>query len=202
MVISVESQVKAQLGGKTKESGIAEVFTDGRRIYKKYRSTPLARALFYRELKNIRALQKFGFIPRLVGASALTIIMEKIDGDFIHHLKAPSIKICDNLAKNVAELHRRWIFHLDLRQRKNFLIAEDNKVSIIDFQSCVILPRCGLLNPLAELLRALDIGGLLRFKSRYFGGHMTRAETLYLKRFNALRRLWFIRPFKKRRRDL
>ncbi|MBI4244880.1 MAG: hypothetical protein HY606_12390 [Planctomycetes bacterium] len=184
------------------KSRVNRIIINGAFVYKQYGNTLLSNILFNRERKNLRYLQRFDFIPRLIGYTSTSLKLQKIEGDFIHHINNPSPNIVAGIKANLDQLHNEWIFHLDLRQRKNYLITRENKAYLIDFESSVRLSKCGILRPIAELLRIIDTSGLLRFKSRYFPSSLTQKEISFLKKYNNLRKLWFFRPFKKRKGDV
>jgi hypothetical protein len=93
------------------------------------------------------------------------------------------------------------VVHLDLRQKKNVLIADaDRRPYIIDFANAVRVD--GALRLLGEKLMAVDVGGLLKFKARFFPHLLTSPDRAALKRQASLRKWWIFSPHTVRERDV
>jgi len=93
----------------------------------------------------------------------------------------------DSLAALVAEMHRRGVVHLDLRQRRNVLLTADGRPAVIDFANALCLrPESRLFAFLAEI----DRSGVLKYKNRALPGSLTPEEARALDKSEARRRLW------------
>ncbi|HEY3225599.1 MAG TPA: hypothetical protein VGK61_01225, partial [Planctomycetota bacterium] len=98
-------------------------------------------------------------------------------------------------------VHRRGVVHLDLRQKKNILVADrDGRPHIIDFANAARVD--GALGILGGNLKAVDRGGLLKFKARYFPHLLTDKDRVALKRQESLRKFWPFSPHTVRERDV
>ena len=86
------------------------------------------------------------------------------------------------------QVHRRGIAHNDLAKEANWLVLEDGRPALIDFQLAV----CG--NPRSRWMRLLareDLRHLLKHKRMYCRDALTPVELRVLKRHSWVRELWF-----------
>jgi len=96
-----------------------------------------------------------------------------------------------NLRGILEEIHRRGVAHLDLRHKGNILVSDTGDPFLIDFNSSISFKVGGLLyRCFFPIFRWVDYGGFLKLKERVLPSSMTHEETLFLKRFNRLRKLW------------
>jgi len=88
----------------------------------------------------------------------------------------------------LGQLHRRGIAHNDLAKEANWLVLDDGRPAIIDFQLVSIgHPRSRWL----RLLAREDLRHLLKHKRMYCREALTPIERRVLKRHSWLRDLWF-----------
>ncbi len=86
------------------------------------------------------------------------------------------------------QVHRRGVAHNDLAKEANWLVLEDGRPGLIDFQLAVLGP------PRARWMRLLareDLRHLLKHKRTYCPGAITPVERRLLKRTSWFRDLWF-----------
>ena len=75
--------------------------------------------------------------------------------------------LLEALERAVAGLHRRGVFHLDLRHRSNVLVGPGSEPVLIDFASAVCLRPGGLLDStLGRLLARIDGHALRKWRRR------------------------------------
>jgi RIO-like serine/threonine protein kinase len=79
-------------------------------------------------------------------------------------------------------MHARGVVHLDLRQKKNILVAGD-RPWLLDFANAV-------KGKLTAALRAVDESALLKFKQRNWPHLVTDADRDALKSHKFLRKFW------------
>ncbi len=96
-----------------------------------------------------------------------------------------------DLEKALREVHSRGVVHMDLRHKGNILISEKGEPFLIDFNSSFAFKEKGILwRYLFPLFRWVDYGGLLKLKKRISPSFLTPDETVFLKKFDRIRRLW------------
>jgi|SRR5690606_1875038 hypothetical protein len=86
------------------------------------------------------------------------------------------------------ELHRRGIAHNDLAKEANWLVLEDGRPALTDFQ---LATRGDPRSPWMRLLFREDLRHLLKHKRTYCRGALTPVELRLLRRRSWLRELWF-----------
>lgn len=149
----------------------------------------LAPALVKREFAVLRHLEGIPGIPKayeIVEKRAL--LMEYIEGKTINKFKAGELpdRVYERLVELVRAMHGRGVVHLDLRQRKNILVAGD-RPWLIDFANA-------LKGKLSARLRAVDESALLKFKQRNWPHLVTDADREVLKSHRFLRKFWIFSP--------
>ncbi len=168
-------------------------------IVKDYGDRLLGRALASHEYRILKKLNGLGGVPKAVELYGSRLSMTHFDGAPIQdHTKPLGSETFHKLELLLSEIHRRKIVHLDLRHRRNVLVSPAGEPYIVDFESALDLSRLG---PLFDILILLDKAGLLRIKKRYFPGLVSARDKAFLRLFNALRPLFFLRPFKLREQD-
>ncbi len=129
---------------------------DGRRlIIKAYADSPwikrwMGDVLLRREKRAYHALQGVTGVPELVECNERKrfLVITHIDGERINHriTRDNRQQLLKNLNAVVERMHRRGIYHLDLRNSGNILVDRDNRVYLIDFASAVIFTGRGVLS--------------------------------------------------------
>ena len=160
-------------------------------VLKDYRSknpvsNVLAPVLVRREFNILRHLEGIRGIPRayaIVGRMGL--VMEYIDGKTLGKYKAGDLPdaFFDRFCDTVRAMHGRGVVHLDLRQKKNIIVA-DGQPWILDFANAV------RARGLTAELKAVDESALLKFKKRNFPHLLTGADRKALENHRFLRRFW------------
>ncbi len=147
--------------------------------------------LVRREFSVLRHLEGIPGIPRafrIVEGRAL--LMEHIEGRTIGKFRPGDLPdaVFGRLCETVRAMHRRGVAHLDLRQKKNIVVAGDRPY-LVDFANAL-----RVRGRLPAGLRAVDESGLLKFKARNFPHLLTRADRDFLESHRLLRRLWVFTP--------
>ena len=123
-----------------------------------------------RELRAWRALDGHPAVPRLVGViDRLAFAVEYRPGEtlFSGRLKPLPEGFLAALEAAVAEMHRRGVVHLDLRNRTNVLRDADGRPVLIDFGSALVLRPGGLLARwLLPWLATLDRRALTKWETK------------------------------------
>lgn len=168
------------------------------------RTNPLTRMLLNHEASVLKALHGVEGIPRLLEHKpGRHFTVEYLEGE--HVSECPPERLSPRVYKRMVDLvrrmHARRVVHLDLRQRRNFLIGADGSPIIVDFQSSIRFPENGIFDPLVEICRWVDQSALIRWKNRYFPSLMTAADRTFARFHLFLRPLWFVSPFKRRAKD-
>lgn len=162
---------------------------------------PLSRGLLNHEAAVLSALAGVEGVPRLVEfVPGRHLLMEYRAGRPVGTGRAHP-EAYRRLERLVEELHRRRVVHLDLRQRRNILIDEQGRPTLLDFQSSIRFPANALFEPLLMVGRWVDRIALLRWKHRCFPSFLTEGDRRQLRLFRWIRPLWVLSPFKPRAED-
>jgi predicted Ser/Thr protein kinase len=123
-----------------------------------------------RELRAWRALEGHPAVPRLIGAvDRLAFAVEYRPGEtlFSGRLQPVPEGFLAQLEEAVAEMHRRGVVHLDLRNRTNVLRDENGRPVLIDFGSALVFrPRGFLARWLLPPLAAFDRRALRKWRTK------------------------------------
>ena len=146
-----------------------------------------------REVAIYRRLQGLDGIPALQGiidenAFAITYI----EGETLYRAMGEERleRILKNLEAVIHAIHARKVVHLDLKQKRNVLVREDDTVAVVDFQSAFSFHQ-GVFGPLCfRLLKGQDLAGLVKFKGKYIPHCLTPREERLFKRYLVLSKLW------------
>lgn len=163
--------------------------------------------LVRREWAILRRLDGIPGVPRAyeVADRGRALVLEYVPGRTLGKFKDGELpdRVYAQLEATLAEVHRRGVVHLDLRQKKNVLVADaDRRPWLIDFANAARVDGASPLRSLAEKLRAIDRSGLLKFKARYFSRLLTAGDRETLRRHAKYRRLWVFSPHTVRDRDV
>jgi len=164
----------------------------------------LAPVLVRREFAILRRLEGIPGIPKayeIVEGRAL--LLEYVPGRTLGKFRPGELpdSVYRALVETLDAVHARGVVHLDLRQKKNVLIADlDRRPHLIDFANAFRVD--GALRVLADRLRVVDRGGLLKFKARYFPHLLTAPDRTALKRQASLRKFWIFSPHTVREKDV
>ena len=149
----------------------------------------LAPALVKREFSVLRHLEGIPGIPRAYAVvEKRALLIEYIEGKTINKFKAGELpdRVYARLVDLVRAMHARGVVHLDLRQRKNILIAGEQPW-LIDFANA-------MKGKLTAKLRAIDESALIKFKERNWPHLMTDADREALRSHKFLRKFWIFSP--------
>ncbi|HTF56984.1 MAG TPA: RIO1 family regulatory kinase/ATPase [Planctomycetota bacterium] len=182
----------------------------GQAVLKDFRSrNPLTRAvlgpiLVRREFAILRRLDGIPGVPKAYGiVDGRAILLEYVPGRTLGKFRPGELPdaFYRDLEETLDSIHRRGVVHLDLRQKKNILVADrDGRPHIIDFANAARVD--GALGILGGGLKAVDRGGLLKFKARFFPHLLTDRDRAALKRQASLRKFWPFSPHTVRERDI
>jgi RIO-like serine/threonine protein kinase len=153
----------------------------------------LAPALVKREFAVLRHLEGIPGIPRAYAiVEKRALLLEYVEGKTLGKFKAGQLPdhVFERLCQTVRAMHARGVVHLDLRQKKNILVAGD-RPWLVDFANA-------MKGRLTARLRAVDESALLKFKQRNWPHLLTDADREALKSHKFLRRFWIFSPRGKR----
>jgi len=123
-----------------------------------------------RELRAWRALTGHAAVPRLLGRiDRLAFAVEYRPGQslFAAHRQPLAEGFLGELAQALAEMHRRGVVHLDLRNRTNVLCDESGRPVLIDFGSALVFePGSFGARWLLPVLAALDRRALRKWDAK------------------------------------
>ena len=145
----------------------------------------LAPSLVKREFAVLRHLEGLPGIPRAYAiVEKRALLLEYIEGQTINKFKAGELpdRVYERLCEIVRAMHERGVVHLDLRQRKNILVAGDRPY-VIDFANA-------LRGKLASRFAGVDESALLKWKRRNWPHLVTDADLEALKKHKFLRQFW------------
>ncbi len=162
----------------------------------------LFRALFGRRLiaREFRLCRSLGGIEGVPRAYRMLdrngFLMEYVDAEPALSRQQQGAELgpefYDRCLRVVEALHERGVLHLDLRNKKNFLIDGAGRAYVIDFASALRLPRwLPLRRVWMRLLGAADRAGVLKMKRRLSPELLSEAERGALRRFELVRTLLF-----------
>ncbi|HXH28235.1 MAG TPA: lipopolysaccharide kinase InaA family protein [Candidatus Polarisedimenticolia bacterium] len=149
-----------------------------------------------REIRALARLADVEGIPRCLGTTGPhALLMERIEGEWITHWcrKRPDgvVPMFERLACLVDAMHARGVAHADLRKRDNILVDPAGRPAVIDFNASFCFAPRGLgARILFPLLRAVDRGAILKWKTRLAPALTTPAERRRDRIMTLLRRLW------------
>jgi len=158
---------------------------------------PVMRRLLRREEKALRRLDGIPGLPKLLArVDANALALEVLAGRPLAHATAHGIspRFFEELDRLVGRIHERGVVHLDLRQKRNVLVGPDGSPRIVDFQAAMCPPRF-----LAGLFRAIDRSAVTKFRLKYRPDTVGEAERARHRRFERLRRLWFVSRMRRKR---
>lgn len=149
----------------------------------------IAPSLVKREYSVLKHLEGIPGIPKAYAVvEKRALLLEYIEGRTINKFKAGELpdRVFERLQELVRAMHARGVVHLDLRQRKNIMIAGEQPW-LIDFANA-------MRGKLTAKLRAVDESALLKFKQRNWPHLMTDADREAIKSHKFLRKFWIFSP--------
>ncbi len=127
--------------------------------------------------------------------SPCTVAFDFIKGDALKKFGKDEIpkEFFIELEKNVIEMHKRNIVHLDLRNLGNIIMGKDNYPYIIDFQSCISTKH--LPKKLRDILRKVDISGVYKCWKSRCAEPLDEERQAFLDNFKEVRKFWVLRGY-------
>jgi predicted Ser/Thr protein kinase len=198
--------------GDPHKSRVLLAHKDGQRVVIKDLSPmrPFFRTLFgrrmlRREARALDALRGHSGVPRLIeriGDDALAI--EFFTAMYLRKSLANERKprVLKAFAKAVTALHERGVVHLDLRQRKNILVTQDDRVILIDFESALVCGRGWFGRALTALFSPIDRSAVIKWQTRFVPMMLSQADRNREARWRFLKKLWFVKGAARRIRVL
>ena len=149
----------------------------------------LAPRLVRREYDVLKQLEGIPGIPEAYAiVEKRAILLEYVEGKTLNKFQAGELpdRVFERLSETVRAMHRRGVVHLDLRQRKNILVAGD-RPWVIDFANA-------LKGKVAAKLAGVDESALLKWKQRNWPHLVTDGDREALKKHRFLRKFWIFTP--------
>lgn len=178
---------------------------DGACIVKDVRSAPawsrwLARYLLKRERRVLNKIAGVEGVPQILAdLQPDVLVMDLLPGK---PLRAEAFEqdprgLANCLRLRIEAIHRRGVFHLDLRQRENVLVAGPATAYLVDFGAALAPGRLGRWL-WGRLLAWVDHQAVLKYLARHAPEELSKVEAQSLLRALRWRRLWFVSPHKDR----
>ena len=142
-----------------------------------------------REARGLEAVAGLRDVPQLLGWDGRRLDRSYMSGAAMYQRPPHGDLIYFRRARRLLQaLHRRGVAHNDLAKEANWLVLDDGRPAIIDFQLAV------RGDPRARWMRLLareDLRHLLKHKRMYCRASLTPVEKRVLKRTSWVRDLWF-----------
>lgn len=144
-------------------------------VIKTYRRKPvpirwLGRYLLAREGRAYRVLAGVEGVPELLPcADRGSLAIQYVPGEKINDrlLAEHGQQVVGSLQRLVEAMHRRGVYHMDLRNQGNILVDPSYQATILDFASAVIIRGNGWFSAmLAMLCRRFDLYGVSKWAQR------------------------------------
>lgn len=142
-----------------------------------------------REARALQHIDGMHDVPRLLAWDGRWLDRSFMAGDAMYQRPPRGDLAWFRAARRLLqELHRRGVAHNDLAKEANWLVTEDGRPALIDFQLAVIgAPRSRWM----RLLAREDLRHLLKHKRMYCREALTPVEKRLLKRTSWVREVWF-----------
>lgn len=142
-----------------------------------------------REARALRQLDGLPATPRLLRWDGRWLDRSFMAGDAMYQRPPHGDLAYFRAARRLLQqVHRRGIAHNDLAKEANWLVLEDGRPALIDFQLAV---RGDPRSRWMRLLAREDLRHLLKHKRTYCPQALTPVEKRLLKRHSWVRDLWF-----------
>ena len=154
--------------------------------------------LLWRENRALNRLQHINGIPGPpIIRSRWTLRYPYIPGitlrEAIHKQHKINPTFFKDLENLVIKMHKNGVIHLDLRNRRNILVTEDNKPALIDFQTAIFTDH--LPGFIKHFLFDIDLTGIYKHWHKGSPETMTRKQKEAVNRMAALRPLWILKGY-------
>ncbi|GAB2506900.1 protein kinase family protein [Lysobacter humi (ex Lee et al. 2017)] len=142
-----------------------------------------------REARGLEAVRGVPDVPRLLGWDGRRLDRSYMAGAAMYQNPPHGDLAYFRAARRLlAQLHRRGLAHNDLAKEANWLVLDDGRPAIIDFQ---LASRGRPRSPWIRLLAREDLRHLLKHKRTYCRAALTPVELRVLRRRSWVRELWF-----------
>ncbi|TWH64898.1 protein kinase-like protein [Azomonas agilis] len=149
---------------------------------------PVARYLMRREAKVLQKLKGWAHVPDFLSFNGqYAFSMEYVEGRRVNRVEPSYPAHFVTLLRVVGELHRKGVFHNDLRST-NILISDQGRLVLIDYGASLIVPNWKICSPVRRALRALNLARIVKLKKQISTQPLTQVQSRLL-----LVRRWFIR---------
>ncbi|UCD86518.1 MAG: hypothetical protein JSV01_01715 [Desulfobacterales bacterium] len=140
-------------------------------------------AFIYSRLKGISG------IPKLLNRpDRYTLVTSYMGGENLKTTtQKPDALYYENLSNIIEELHRRGVYHLDLRNRRNYGIDANGIPYLVDFASCLWIPWRGKLK---DIVGSIDWMGFVKVKGRLNPELISNEERKRLAMGETMSSLW------------
>jgi len=156
---------------------------------------PLARLFAWREAAALKRLKGLEGVPQLIAWERGVIYRSFLAGTTVAEAQPRDPRFYGAAKRLLRQVHRRGVAHNDTAKRVNWLVLEDGRPGLIDFQlSLVLRPRSRLF----RLARREDLRHILKHKHFNCREALTRRERAILKRRSLFARVWRVvykRPY-------
>ncbi|HEX7816751.1 serine/threonine protein kinase [Dyella sp.] len=146
-----------------------------------------ARRAAAREARALRKLAGIDGVPALLGWDGQELLRGYIGGKPMQQAQPRDRDYYRRALRLLAVLHRRGIVHNDLAKEPNWLVREDGRPALVDFQ---IAWTRGKRGALFRLLAREDLRHLLKHKRTYCPEALTARQWAMLKTPAPHSRLW------------
>lgn len=156
----------------------------------------VGRRLLSREARALEHLHDFAATPKLeerIGRDAIAI--EFVNAGYLRKDVKQSRKpaVLKSFKETVDALHGQGVVHLDLRQRKNVLVLDDDRVMLVDFESAWIAGTSRFARWIKGWLGSIDRNAVLKWRAKFTPELLSEADLKRIRSFEQWRRLWFFR---------
>lgn len=151
-----------------------------------------------REAKALARLQGIeGVAPQSYRLNELMLAYPFIEGTPLRNLKKTEQRLPRQffleLEKMVAEMHRRGVVHLDLRNLGNVLVGDDGKPHFIDFQSSLRYVR--FPGWVQDFMRGADLSGVYKAWKSLCEEPLSAHRAQFFENYNLLRKRWIFKGY-------
>jgi len=147
----------------------------------------LARLLAAREARALDALHELTQVPHLVSWNGRTLRRSWLPGLPLHRAEPPTRTYFREALTLVRRVHSAGVVHNDLAKEPNWLVGNDGRPALVDFQ-LAMRPR--YRGRLFRMLAYDDLRHLLKHKRSYRPQDLTARQRAILARRSPLAALW------------
>ncbi|MEM6639603.1 MAG: serine/threonine protein kinase [Pseudomonadota bacterium] len=147
----------------------------------------VARALARREARSLNAVTGLAGVPQLVEFDGRRLIRTYLSGQPMHVARPSDPDYFTAAQRLLFTLHTRDVIHNDTAKEPNWLVLDDGRPGLIDFQLAAWRPQRGRL---FRLLAREDVRHLLKHKRTYAADRLTHRQKRILATPGATSRIW------------